>query len=319
MPCQYLSSLVHMVADRAVILYDHLGCGQSSRNKNNAVARNQSMEPKEPTGTYLKDTVQDLAILIETILPEDSSYHLFGHSLGGIIAYQYLQLPQQPASMARRQCLSLVLASAPTNIAASHASSQALLEEIYSEMQASTSDQPNATTSSLDDAKDNNTRDNADDDDDDESGASALRRAARSEFQLRHECRSTPMPLPLQQSMEGLQRHSSQHDVASQQRQLQSYVAEPWSGDSPPPPPSLIMRGQHDFVTEDNMRRWTVLLAEDNCPSSTATLAAKSPTRAAASSQFVTLANCSHYGMAENEDLFGSVLISFLHDHDNCT
>jgi pimeloyl-ACP methyl ester carboxylesterase len=313
MPCQYLSSLVHMVVDRAVILYDHLGCGQSIRN--NAVAQNQTNEPKETTGSYLDDTVRDLAILIETILPEGSSYHMFGHSLGGIIAYQFLQLPQRATATVRRQCLSLVLASAPTSIAASHASSQALLEKIYSEMQPSTSDESNETSGL---AKGNSARDNIDDDDD-ESGASALRRAARSEFQLRHECRATPMPLPLQQSMDGLQRHASQHDVASQQRELQAYVAEPWSPDAPLPPPlSLIMRGQHDFVTEENMRRWTtLLLAENNCAPSTTTSAGKSPTRAATSSQFVTLANCSHYGMVENEDLFGSVLISFLHDHDN--
>jgi pimeloyl-ACP methyl ester carboxylesterase len=317
MPCQYLSSLVHMVADRAVILYDHLGCGQSSRN--HAIAQNYSNEPKETTGSYLNDTVRDLAILIETILPVDSSYHLFGHSLGGIIAYQYLQIPQRPTTRPPRQCLSFVMASTPTSIAASHASSQALLKEIYSEMQPSTSDEPNAA-SGLDDAKGNNARDNTDDDDDDdddESGASSVRRAARSEFQLRHECRTTPMPLPLQQSMEGLQRQASQHDVASQQRELQSYVAEPWSPDAPPPPPLLIMRGQHDFITEENMRRWTVLLAEHNCIQSATTSASTRPIRVAPSSQFVTLANCSHYSMAENEDLFGSVLISFLHDHDN--
>jgi hypothetical protein len=34
-------------------------------------------------------------------------------------------------------------------------------------------------------------------------------------------------------------------------------------------------------------------------------------------SQYVTLSNCSHYGLVEQEDLYGSVLTAFLHDHDH--
>jgi len=29
MPCQYLTSLVHLIADRAIVIYDHIGVGQS--------------------------------------------------------------------------------------------------------------------------------------------------------------------------------------------------------------------------------------------------------------------------------------------------
>jgi pimeloyl-ACP methyl ester carboxylesterase len=93
MPCQYLTAMVHLIPDRAVVLYDHIGCGQStsassSRSNNDSSVNSAS---SSSSSSFLENTVSDLAVLIEAIVPMHTSFHLFGHSMGGIIAYEYVK------------------------------------------------------------------------------------------------------------------------------------------------------------------------------------------------------------------------------------
>ena len=67
------------------------------------------------------------------------------------------------------------------------------------------------------------------------------------------------------------------------------------SGGSARLPPALVLRGQYDFVSDDNARTWTEIFDQ---------------------SQYMTLQNASHYGSLEQEDLYRDVLSAFLRDHD---
>jgi pimeloyl-ACP methyl ester carboxylesterase len=360
-----------MVTDRAVILYDHLGCGQSSRmyqtsSNGSATSSTASAVPvsKGDEDGYLNGAVQDLAVLIQTVLPDSSSFHLLGHSLGGVVAYEYLKLASIGSAMSSstsphvgstdtsctRRCRSIVLASTPVSIAASHTSSKRLLDEIRQEMRRSGKHSSTARASTTNEGDGGvDSHDDLDETDDEEESSLGLMGLgqqpgsvrARIEFQRRHECRVSPMPLPLQQSLEGLspplQTSLQKRMLVQQVQELRSYVAEPWTipnerttintGTSHLPLAALILRGQYDFVDEPNMRGWTELLTAsgdrtgttaDDSSNSSPEGKAQAPvdSRLASSCQFITLANCSHYSLVENEDLFGSVLMSFLRDHD---
>ncbi|KAL7559507.1 hypothetical protein ACA910_010319 [Epithemia clementina (nom. ined.)] len=60
-------------------------------------------------------------------------------------------------------------------------------------------------------------------------------------------------------------------------------------------PPSLVIRGEHDFVSTECQEAWKHLLGHHQV-------------------QFVTIPNSAHYAMLENEDAFASALRSILHD-----
>jgi proline-specific peptidase len=145
-PSNYLMSLVNVVTDRAVIFYDQLGCGRSSR-----IAEKEA---------YSIDTmVDDLKSLISHW--KVKKYHLFGHSFGGILIFEYLKVGEAEVCTA---CLSVILSSTPTETALVVEESKRLLSELNEE-EANTDD-------------------------------SMKKRNAL--FLHTHECRATPLPLALQ-------------------------------------------------------------------------------------------------------------------------
>lgn len=314
MPCQYLMSLVHLVPDRAVVLYDHFGCGQSTTGSatSSRSSINTNPDDESSSSSFLDDTVRDLAALIETIVPSQTSFHLFGHSMGGIIAYEYTKRGLSTGTGGGRRCQALILASTPTNISESHQSKVQLIQDIAIEIQQSGKSGCGSA---------NRKDDEEDDDNDDNSGfhgstendEEQVQRAAHLEFQRRHECRVLPMPLSLQQSLTGLHRRTGQkkdgmrpHSHSS----LEGYVATPFLEATVQEadevihaasilPSLLVVRGQYDFVSESNCRAWLEMFASGG--------------------QYITVSNCSHYGFLEQEELYGSVITSFLHDHDTVT
>lgn len=110
LPCQYLSSLVHTIEDRAIVLYDHVGCGQSLYKGADAYDRREMM--------------LDLKELIEHLDCEE--FHLLGHSFGGFLAYEYL-LQQQNT---QKTCHSVTLVSTPYDMAAVREHMQQLKDEL---------------------------------------------------------------------------------------------------------------------------------------------------------------------------------------------
>ena len=371
MSCQYLTGLVHLIPDRAVILYDHYNCGQSTNSavvsgSNSSSSRYTTVTVQGDTAvgaartnamddnilasenddgkscSFLHDTVEDLATLIETILPIKSSFHLFGHSMGGIIAYEYLkkmassqqkninlveQSDEIPANIAftsrdGRICKSCILASTPTNIAASYQSKKELISSIIEELNETGYERISKKPSRIDDGDDDG------DDDDDEAYNDSdvgdaqqqqLRQAAHLVFQQRHECRTVPLPLSLQQSLTGLNnsnRNMSRLGTNQQKTNrrrttneihpasFNEYMATPPRLTPPMEiqlPPALVIRGQYDFVSETNCRYWEDVY--QMCGSGNIC-------------RYITISNCSHYGFLEQETLYGNVVLSFLHDHD---
>jgi proline iminopeptidase len=227
LPSMYLSQLVHVVVDRSIILYDAIGCGQSP-----------ALDPTNlPT---VNDMTDDLEQLINKI--ECESFHLFGHSFGGILVYEYVKRNKES------KCRSVILASTPVSIRQSELYSEKLKEEIEEEN-------------------------------------------PEQIFRERHECRVTPMPSILHQCLERAGFHAKNPAGLDKVR---DYNATD-STQQEDLPPALILRGQHDFVDADSCHAWSNLFSESQC---------------------MTLSGCSHYGMVEQESLYGSVLTSFLHQNE---
>lgn len=113
-PSNYLMTLVNVITDRTVIFYDQLGCGRSSR----------VMEKEAYSVQYCVD---DLRALLKHW--DLNSFHLFGHSFGGIIAFEYLK--QEQESEEASKCVSLILSSVPTETKIVEDESKRLLQQIH--------------------------------------------------------------------------------------------------------------------------------------------------------------------------------------------
>eukprot|EP00980_Cylindrotheca_fusiformis_P017389 scaffold5395_cov126-Cylindrotheca_fusiformis.AAC.9 len=92
-PSNYLLPIVNGVIDRSIVYYDMWGCGKSSRPHN----------PKIPFS--IDKMVEHFQLLIRHW--KVTKFHLYGHSFGGIVAYEYLKKTSQG-------CLSLTLGGTPT-------------------------------------------------------------------------------------------------------------------------------------------------------------------------------------------------------------
>ena len=331
MSCQYLSGLVHLIPDRAIIIYDHYNCGQSTNTFSAGTYNNSTNTPRNTTSSitqvvadddqqvnenefgkrcsFLNDTVDDLAALIEAIIPSKTTFHLYGHSMGGIIAYEYLKR----SNVGRRYCNSCIFASTPTNIAASYQSKEELISSIMEELNEKGYQNCTKKLVNDDDNDESSGKDDSMNDIDDEGDEQQIRQAAHVLFQQRHECRTVPLPSSLQQSLTGLKNgHMNTMGNSNKQHQhkrrcgelhpasLNEYIAAPSTLEIQLPP-VLIVRGQFDFVSEDNCRYWEdiyQLCGDGN------------------QYQYITISDCSHYGFLEQENLYGSVVLSFLNDHD---
>lgn len=281
-PCNYLLPLAYVIVDRSIIFYDQLGCGQSSNVASLSVLTKKTEEGKSSSVLDVDAMVKDLDLLLEHW--NLSQYHLLGHSFGGILLFQYLKYcasNKPPETLSK--CRSAVLASAPTSTKMVEEEVQRLCQELAS------------SGITIDDDEE--------DEDYNSAGVSALPKKAPKRFREEHECRMVPTPFPLLDSYS--------QAGSPRLRGLQSignYAATPLSPDpnaiegkesTPNPmlalPPALVLRGQYDFVTEACVQDWDQLI---DC-------------------KYMTLAGCSHYGMLENEVMYGSVLSSFLGDNDD--
>ena len=79
LPSQYLYPLVPLMDEerRPILFFDQLGCGKSD-------------EPKDLSSYSIENTVEDLQTVVRAVLfPQYTRFHLYGHSFGGIVAYEY--------------------------------------------------------------------------------------------------------------------------------------------------------------------------------------------------------------------------------------
>ncbi|KAL9188941.1 hypothetical protein ACHAXT_011431, partial [Thalassiosira profunda] len=110
-------------------------------------------------------------------------------------------------------------------------------------------------------------------------------------FRINHQCRLPEMPKILADAYE------SAGTVWRGTDAIRDYVAEPPPEDAKRMPSTLIMRGEHDFVSEKQVQTWKDV---HNSP-------------------FVrhkTLEGCSHHAMLENGAIYGEIVDSYFAEYD---
>lgn len=298
-PCNYLLPLAYVVVDRAVVFYDQLGCGQSSTVVGPGALTKQTTTPaddsnKEDSNTLDVDSmVQDFQKLLHHW--KFPKFHLLGHSFGGLLAFEYLKYVQIHNLPKEHECVSLVLASVPTSAKIVEEEVQRLCQELALNGEIS---------------KDEHGQE-------DEGVVASLAKNLPQAFREQHECRLVPIPFPLMDSydkagppkLRGLQSIETYaasllvldaSESPTEEVSSESATKGDESNDNQPKKtptskklktPVLILRGQHDFVTEACVKGWDDLFRDRS---------------------YMTLAGCSHYGMLENEVMYGSVVSSFM-------
>lgn len=117
-PSDYLKPVAKRIHNRSVILYDQIGCGDSS-------------EPSDIEAYSIEFALEDLEKLILHIGIETSGFHLMGHSFGGILAFKYMMssLNREESSVIPN-ILSLTLCSTPMDIASTMIESEQMFDSI---------------------------------------------------------------------------------------------------------------------------------------------------------------------------------------------
>jgi proline iminopeptidase len=121
-PSDYLKPIAKHIQNRSVILYDQIGCGDSS-------------EPSDIEAYSLDLALDDLKKLILHVGIQTSGFHLLGHSFGGILAYEYLlhSMTKEEQGSTDSNVLSLSLCSTPMEISSTTTDSEELLDSIQKE------------------------------------------------------------------------------------------------------------------------------------------------------------------------------------------
>jgi pimeloyl-ACP methyl ester carboxylesterase len=204
LPSNYLYPLVQQFGtSRSIIFYDQLGCGQSSA-------------PEDRNGTLysIANAVDDLKELIQHLRLK--TFHLLGHSFGGIIAYEFAK---SNILGPNSKCLSLILDSTPSSMKLSLDESSRLEEEVKNELGMSLEGMETEEAAKL----------------------------VHDHLRRRSECRLDEMPDSLVAAIE-------QRGTEFGPEAVSNYVAYPPPSHSLPP--VLLIRGQYDFITEKCIEGW---------------------------------------------------------------
>jgi len=235
-PSNYLLSLVNVITDRAVIFYDQVGCGKSSR-------------PAERECYSMDYSVSDLNALIQHL--KLLKYHLFGHSFGGLVTFEYIKsLIRDEQTIS--SCCSMILSSTPTSTRLAQDESKYCMDQLRDTY-------PDYTPSMLQEL-----------------------------YHQQNECRIVPPPLALTDA------YAQAGNVWRGMDAIPDYEAQATITTSKLPP-TLILRGQYDFISERCIEEWSTIIP---------------------SSHQVTLAGCSHHGLLENEAMYGAAIGGFIEDCD---
>ena len=214
-PSSYLIPFIRVIPDRSVILYDQLGCGQSSR-------------PTDPAFYSIKAAAKELQELIEDEW-RIKRYHLYGHSFGGILAFEALKMKHDnlqrmhPMGRDNFRCMSVILAGTSSSTELVMEEAKRFGEIIREELR----------------GKHRKNR-----------VADHFESAVQETFKRRHECRVVPTPMALQDA------YSQAATVWWGAGAISDYEAE---ADFKLPYSVLILRGESDFVTKKCVVGWDKL------------------------------------------------------------
>ena len=193
-------------------------------------------------------------------------FHLLGHSFGGIIAYEYAKAHAQDSG---EECISLTLNSTPSSMKMSLEECSRLEEEVRSELKLTLQDM-------------------------NEEEATRL---VHDVLRRRTECRLEELPDALVTAIKYRGTTFGAEDVAS-------YLASP---PCPPSslPPVLMIRGQHDFITDKCIEGWREICNQD--PNTKKGIVYREE----------VMINCSHYCHLEDARSFGDLIKShcFINDY----
>uniref|UniRef100_A0A7S4QWU9 AB hydrolase-1 domain-containing protein n=2 Tax=Ditylum brightwellii TaxID=49249 RepID=A0A7S4QWU9_9STRA len=277
-PSDYLYPLVDVVPYRSMVYFDQLGCGRSDA-------------PADLDFYSISNAIDDLEKLIKKL--GIRRFHLYGQSYGGILAFEYLKRVAERKKMNENgrdddaRCLSVILSSTPTSVSLVEETATRLLDAIKSEE---------------DEKETRNDENNGEDDESDAAGAGENKKKQDNEsnneqilesFRQRHQCRTPSIPQPLSDA------YSHAGTVWRGTTAIPDYVAKPPSDGVPRMPSAMIMRGEHDFVTQECMEGWK-----------------KDDLFGHKFVREVVLAGCAHHGLLENPRLYGDVVDSFFAEYD---
>ena len=88
LPSDYLLPLQDAVLHRSMLFYDQLGCGKSDA-------------PRDESKYSIEQSLDDLVALLKSVQEDElggSDFHLYGHSFGGVLAYEYLKRVSNPTT-----------------------------------------------------------------------------------------------------------------------------------------------------------------------------------------------------------------------------
>ena len=206
----------------------------------------------------IQHAVDDLETLIRKL--GIKRFHLYGHSFGGIIAFEYLKRVAKRETTSENhgesdQCLSVILSSSPSSIPIVERDSRNLLDALLEQ-------------------------------DDDKS-------TLANRFHKKYKCRSNTIPSHLADA------YANQGKIWCSTSDAADYVVEPLPTDSVSKkmPPALVLRGEHDFVSDKCLEGWNSAFNHDD-------VTAK------------TLDDCSHHGLLEQGRMYGVVLNDFIAMND---
>lgn len=274
-PSDYLQPIAQQafLKDRCVIFYDQIGCGNSSI-------------PKDTEQYSIGKTIDDLEQLIQHL--KLKQFHLYGHSFGAIVAYEYskrlcegtvsnntrLHTCDQDNCVPVVQLLSITLCSAPSNLQKVDNGTKLLMKSIRP--RSNSVDTETSSDTSLD---------------------ATIDEESAEDYDLFHKhfvCRTSDgiLPRPLQEA------YRKKGDVWEGTDAIIEYVAKPPSMSASVMPPTLLLRGEYDFVSKQyGFDEWKRLLNHNSVVCQ-------------------TLDGCSHYSMLENGKLHSLRLNAFLVQHE---
>ena len=260
LPADYLYPLEQAVEYRSLVFYDQIGCGRSD-------------EPTDTVCYSIDMALDDLEALLKKLGVR--RFHLYGQSFGGMLAYEYLKRRAERHFLYGNDtepvCLSCILSSAPSSVKRIEETVDRLLDGL-------TLDDPAAFERSI---------------------------SLQERFRMTHQCRTPVSPQPL------LDAYARAGTVWRGTDAVRSWEATPAAATTSAAeaggggegtaasfmPSILMLRGEHDFVTEDCFSSWKDVLR-------------------GAKVRFRVLQGCSHHGLLENGSMYGEVLDSFFSEFD---
>jgi len=260
LPSSYLYPIVqNMPTSRSIIFYDQIGCGQSS-------------EPADERLYSIEKAVSDLKELVSCL--GINKFHILGHSFGGVVAYEYAKSSLEDDEQ-HQMCLSLTLSNTPASMEISHEESGRLVHSIKEECMLE-----NVST---------------------ESDMPAPR-IVNDRFRKRHECRTENVPEALVTAIQSrgvtFGPDAVRNYIASKPMHLLSSSPRSVDGPNKSIPPVLLIRGEHDFVTEECIKGWRKIFTSRGYREE-------------------VLNNCAHYCHLENPQGFSELIKShcFINDY----